>query len=78
MGSHTIRLSRWWVSVRTGLIHLVLPPEGAQASPEVALERYKRGVKAGARAIGPERFAALAGEFWRHLDLARACEEFDV
>lgn len=35
---------------------------------EVALDRYERGVEAGARAIGPERFAALAGEFWEHLD----------
>jgi hypothetical protein len=25
-----------WVSLRTGLIHLVLPPEGSHASPELA------------------------------------------
>lgn len=56
---------------------LALSPDCADAwvilgdsasTPEVALERYERGVEAGVRAIGPERFAARAGEFWGHLD----------
>lgn len=56
---------------------LALSPDCADAwvilgdsasTPEVALERYERGVEAGARAIGAERFAALEGEFWGQLD----------
>lgn len=41
--------------------------EGASTA-EVALDRHARGVEAGLRAIGPERFAALEGAFWGHLD----------
>jgi tetratricopeptide (TPR) repeat protein len=41
---------------------------GAAATPETALERYEKGVAAGIRAIGPDRFESLAGEFWGHLD----------
>lgn len=37
-------------------------------TPEIALERYQQGVAAGVRAIGSERFEALAGEFWGNLD----------
>jgi tetratricopeptide (TPR) repeat protein len=40
----------------------------ASASPQEAREWYERGVDAGARAIGTEKFAALHGEFWGHLD----------
>jgi tetratricopeptide (TPR) repeat protein len=40
----------------------------ATSSPEEARDWYQRGVDAGARALGPERLAALAGEFWGHLE----------
>ena len=40
----------------------------SMATPERALEWYERGVEAGARAIGADRFAKLAGEFWSHLE----------
>ena len=40
----------------------------AAATPEIALERYEQGVAAGVRAIGRDRFEALAGEFWATLD----------
>jgi tetratricopeptide (TPR) repeat protein len=38
------------------------------STPEAAVERYERAVLAGAAAIGADRFAALRGEFWGHLD----------
>jgi tetratricopeptide (TPR) repeat protein len=38
------------------------------STPELALAHCERAVAAGARAIGPERFAALAGEFWGLLE----------
>jgi tetratricopeptide (TPR) repeat protein len=38
------------------------------STPEAAVERYERAVLAGAAAIGVERFAALRGEFWGHLE----------
>jgi tetratricopeptide (TPR) repeat protein len=40
----------------------------AAATPEIALERYEQGVAAGVRAIGRDRFDALAGEFWGTLE----------
>lgn len=40
----------------------------AASTPELARERYEEAVAAGARAIGRERFAALEGEFWGHLE----------
>jgi len=41
---------------------------GAASTPEAARERYELAVAAGVRAIGPERFKELTGEFWGHLD----------
>src|SRR5262245_18749749 len=38
------------------------------STAEAAVERYERAVLAGAAAIGVERFAALRGEFWGHLE----------
>lgn len=38
------------------------------ATPEDALASYERAVTAGVRAIGAERFEALTGEFWGHLE----------
>jgi tetratricopeptide (TPR) repeat protein len=38
------------------------------STPETAFERYERAVAAGAAAIGEDRFAALRGEFWGHLE----------
>ena len=38
------------------------------ATPEVAIDLYERGVRAGAAAIGDQRFTSLHGEFWGHLD----------
>jgi tetratricopeptide (TPR) repeat protein len=38
------------------------------STPEAAIERYERAVLAGAAAIGADRFAALRGEFWGHLE----------
>lgn len=38
------------------------------STPELARERYERGVAAGERAIGPGRFDTLVGGFWGHLD----------
>jgi tetratricopeptide (TPR) repeat protein len=38
------------------------------SSPEAAVERYERAVVAGAAAIGADRFSALRGEFWGHLE----------
>lgn len=35
---------------------------------DAAVERYERAVLAGAAAIGADRFAALRGEFWGHLE----------
>ena len=35
---------------------------------EDARDWYQRGVDAGARALGPDRFAELTGEFWGHLE----------
>lgn len=35
---------------------------------EEALDQYQRAVDAGVRAIGSDRFAELAGEFWGHLE----------
>jgi tetratricopeptide (TPR) repeat protein len=40
----------------------------AAAHPDVALAHYQRGVEGGARTIGPEKFASLAGEFWEHVE----------
>jgi tetratricopeptide (TPR) repeat protein len=40
----------------------------AASTPEMALERYQQAVAAGVRAIGPDRFESLAGEFWGNLD----------
>lgn len=40
---------------------------GAAARDEVALDCYQRGVEAGARAIGPDAFATLTGEFWERV-----------
>jgi tetratricopeptide (TPR) repeat protein len=40
----------------------------AASTPETALERYEKGVAAGIRAIGPDRFESPASEFWGHLD----------
>ena len=40
----------------------------ASASPQEAREWYERAVDAGVRAIGAEKFAALQGEFWGHLE----------
>jgi tetratricopeptide (TPR) repeat protein len=40
----------------------------AASTPETAFERYEKGVAAGIRAIGPDRFESLAGEFWGNLD----------
>lgn len=39
-----------------------------EAPHPAAIERYERGVRAGAAAIGADRFAALHGEFWGHLE----------
>jgi hypothetical protein len=36
------------------------------STPDAALERYERGVRAGAAAIG-DQFDSLRGEFWGHL-----------
>jgi tetratricopeptide (TPR) repeat protein len=38
------------------------------STPDAAIERYERAVLAGAAAIGADRFAALRGEFWGHLE----------
>jgi tetratricopeptide (TPR) repeat protein len=38
------------------------------STPDTAIERYERAVLAGAAAIGADRFAALRGEFWGHLE----------
>ena len=40
----------------------------ASASSREALDWYRRGVDAGARAIGSERCVGLRGEFWGHLE----------
>jgi tetratricopeptide (TPR) repeat protein len=40
----------------------------AASTPESALERYEQAVDAGRRAIGSDRFEALAGGFWGHLE----------
>lgn len=65
------------LQIRRARQALALSPDCADAwvilgdrasTPELALERYERGVEAGARAIGPERFSTLVGEFWGHLD----------
>lgn len=40
----------------------------ASASREEARDWYERGVDAGARAIGDDRFASLRGEFWENLE----------
>jgi tetratricopeptide (TPR) repeat protein len=40
----------------------------ASATPQEARDWYRRGVDAGARAIGADKFAALQGEFWGHLE----------
>src|SRR5690606_19481803 len=37
------------------------------STPDAAIMRYERAVRAGAAAIG-DRFAALHGEFWGHLE----------
>jgi tetratricopeptide (TPR) repeat protein len=38
------------------------------STPEAAIELYERAMRAGAAAIGAERFESLRGEFWGHLD----------
>jgi tetratricopeptide (TPR) repeat protein len=38
------------------------------ATPEDACVWYQRGVDAGVRALGADKFAALTGEFWGHLE----------
>lgn len=38
------------------------------STPEIALEHYEQGVAAGVRALGADRFEALAGEFWEQLE----------
>jgi tetratricopeptide (TPR) repeat protein len=38
------------------------------STPDAAVERYERALLAGAAAIGADRFAALRGEFWGHLE----------
>ena len=38
------------------------------STPDAAVERYERAVLAGAAALGADRFAALRGEFWGHLE----------
>jgi tetratricopeptide (TPR) repeat protein len=45
----------------------VILGEACASAPE-ALDWYRRGVDAGARAIGSERFSGLHGEFWGHLE----------
>ena len=45
---------------------VVLAEEASTA--EAAVERYERAVLAGAAAIGAERFGALRGQFWDHLE----------
>ncbi len=35
---------------------------------ETAIGQYERAMEAAARTLGPDRFTALAGEFWGHLD----------
>jgi tetratricopeptide (TPR) repeat protein len=40
----------------------------ASANPEEARDWYQRGMEAGARALGADRFVALRGEFWEHLE----------
>lgn len=39
-----------------------------EATPDAAVERYERALLAGAAAIGADRFAALRGGFWGHLE----------
>ena len=46
--------------------YVVLGEESA--SPEEARDWYQRGVAAGERAIGADKFATLCGEFWGHLE----------
>lgn len=38
------------------------------STPTGAVEHYERALRAGAAAIGAERFAVLRGEFWGHLE----------
>ncbi len=48
----------------------------AAASPEEAVEHYTRGLEAGMRAIGPDAFASLQGQFWGQMQTRpymRAC-----
>lgn len=40
----------------------------ASSNPEAALDWYQRAIDAGARALGPDHFAALVGQFWGHLE----------
>ena len=46
----------------------VLLAEETAESPEQALELYRKGVEAGERALGAEKFDEHAGHFWRRLE----------
>src|SRR5947209_20006778 len=46
----------------------VLLAEETPRTPNEARKLYEEGMRAGARALGPEAFAGGAGRFWRVVD----------
>lgn len=67
-GRLQIKLARRALSISEDCAdaHVILGD--ASSNVETARDWYQRAVDAGARALGPDRFASLAGEFWGHLE----------
>ncbi|MGE5242991.1 MAG: DUF6930 domain-containing protein [Betaproteobacteria bacterium] len=67
-GRLRIKLARRALAVSPDCADACVILGDAAATAEEARDWYQRGVEAGARALGPEKFAEFAGSFWSHLE----------
>lgn len=67
-GRLKIKLARRALTVSPDCADACVVLGEASATPQEARDWYQRGVDAGARALGADRFTALQREFWGHLE----------
>jgi tetratricopeptide (TPR) repeat protein len=68
VGRLRVKLARQALAISADCADAWIVLGDSMGDAEAAIGQYERAMEAAARTLGPDRFEALAGEFWGHLD----------
>jgi tetratricopeptide (TPR) repeat protein len=68
VGRLRVKLARQALAISADCADAWIVLGDSAGNTEAAIGQYERAMEAAVRTLGPDRFEALAGEFWGHLD----------